>query len=510
MPYTVKDANISTGFFYSMSKPRAQYFERTYRRIYFCYSDETNAAAVDLDDVNYINYYDLDTESFGTPVNLGTYSSDFHAPATLVIDRSGYIHCFYGGHQDGELYYRKSTNPEDISAFSAAVDILPAATNSTWNNAVILDNDDMLLFFRYGTAENVGFLKSTDGGANWSASITKIADLATGKMCYGFAVKSNYGNRIHFSAWQHDFAGQTVDFIFYAYSDDEGTSWKRIDDSAITLPMTAANMTVANFGRVADAINLNGGVYGLDDNAKRQPFILYRQVSGSTIYFKMGYWENGQWNLSSIYNSDLGYICDLKVFSAENIHAFIDADYSLLHYLWNGSSWSKYEDAEKGTGATDASGVPYILEKPLNSLNVIYMWGTPSGFDNNIHIGLYTPRKLRNALDGFKAVSRFQNVTRRALSLGDQDSTTGWYDKHYNESSIKMAIVSQSQATKLTGMGVYVSRDAVGITQDEVSPGDEIVDYHGNFYDVETVENTMIHDVLSHYVCQLSKKSLRS
>lgn len=76
-------------------------------------------------------------------------------------------------------------------------------------------------------------------------------------------------------------------------------------------------------------------------------------------------------------------------------------------------------------------------------------------------------------------------VTRRALTLGPQDATTGWYEKQYTPTDITL-IGPRRRGSSHEGLpvGVFAKEDAVGITQDPIEVGDEIEDALGTFWEV--------------------------
>lgn len=68
-------------------------------------------------------------------------------------------------------------------------------------------------------------------------------------------------------------------------------------------------------------------------------------------------------------------------------------------------------------------------------------------------------KKVESQLGGLSL-----DVTRRALTLGVRDSTTGWYAKEYTESTIEMLIFTKGTTPSLLPPGSYVRYDALGIT----------------------------------------------
>ena len=100
------------------------------------------------------------------------------------------------------------------------------------------------------------------------------------------------------------------------------------------------------------------------------------------------------------------------------------------------------------------------------------------------------------------------DVTRRALSLGSQDSVTGWYARNFSESTIEMIILPRNAASLTVGMGLYPKYTLSGFTQDPVEVGDEIVDAADNYYEIKTTEEYYICDAFLYRECELSKMPL--
>jgi hypothetical protein len=78
------------------------------------------------------------------------------------------------------------------------------------------------------------------------------------------------------------------------------------------------------------------------------------------------------------------------------------------------------------------------------------------------------------------------NVTRKHLTLGDRDTTTGWYTKEYDNLTIEMYTTTKGSNPSLLPPGTYVKTEALGLTADPVVEGDEIV-VNNMCYEVKTV-----------------------
>jgi len=97
------------------------------------------------------------------------------------------------------------------------------------------------------------------------------------------------------------------------------------------------------------------------------------------------------------------------------------------------------------------------------------------------------------------------DVTRRALSLGDADSVTGWYAKTFTESTIEMIIRPKGSTFMLLGMGFYSRYAQTGYTQDPVVEGDEIKDVQNMYYEIKTIEEHYLGDNFFFRECELVK-----
>lgn len=93
------------------------------------------------------------------------------------------------------------------------------------------------------------------------------------------------------------------------------------------------------------------------------------------------------------------------------------------------------------------------------------------------------------------------DVTRRALSLGAQDGTTGWYAKTFAETTIRMIVIPKGAQFLAVSMGVFVGYDCTGLTDTAVAEGDEVLDGNHNYYIIETVQTHLLSDSAVMYEC---------
>jgi len=79
-------------------------------------------------------------------------------------------------------------------------------------------------------------------------------------------------------------------------------------------------------------------------------------------------------------------------------------------------------------------------------------------------------------------------VTRQELVLDAQNTTTGWYDVHYNDSTIEMSIQPKNNANTIYEAGHKPRNLFNGLTADLVKEHDRVIDKQGVLYEVLTVE----------------------
>lgn len=189
-----------------------------------------------------VTYFNHSTSAWATPVDIGTWSdTDGHRAACITMDSSGYLYVFYGG-SESNLYMRKSTKVKDISAWDSAVAVVYAQSDdaspgtdtggtrygATYPSAFCVGTD-IYCFFRYTAVsatpveKRVGFKKSTNGGATWSAR-TDVVSPGDNHNCYPTAIWDSTNSRCHIMWVDYDATAVKYDELYYAYSDNF-TDW---------------------------------------------------------------------------------------------------------------------------------------------------------------------------------------------------------------------------------------------------------------------------------------------
>lgn len=101
-------------------------------------------------------------------------------------------------------------------------------------------------------------------------------------------------------------------------------------------------------------------------------------------------------------------------------------------------------------------------------------------------------------------------VTLRTLSLGSQDSKTGWYGKSFDTSTIDMPIFPKGLTQVALQLGVFPKYDLTGFCNVPIREGDEILDKLGNYYGVDYVTNYNVGDIFYYADCALTLLSMHA
>jgi hypothetical protein len=357
----------------------------------------------------YVAYYDSATKTWTGPVRVGDnpLTNDDHGPPVILVDNSGYIHVMYGSHGTA-LKYVKSTNPEDISAWAAMLDPVSATRGATYINLVLDSSGNILLIYRsaklgYGGAVE-DIIKSTDGGATWSAPQDMIDVYAGGVgiayVLWGLQYEAS-SNKIHL-AWVRDYGTSTSSQrknLYYAYLNLTDNNMYSISGTNLG---TTINQTEADANcKVVDSGNTltNLPIVRIDSTGK--PYIIYIASTNPSSPWGWKYnftrWTGAAWSAPvTITTTDDYTNCnEFFVNSSTNIEAYLVGSGNpgrggdIEKWSWDGSTWSKVATILR---ETDVGGT-YGLNMPVRVAN----GGPLKIVFNQVNVGVneYTISNLR-------------------------------------------------------------------------------------------------------------------
>jgi len=99
------------------------------------------------------------------------------------------------------------------------------------------------------------------------------------------------------------------------------------------------------------------------------------------------------------------------------------------------------------------------------------------------------------------------DVTLRTLTLGNQDSTTGWYGKSYANSTVEMYICPKGSSDAFLKFGRYANYKFTGFCKNiTINEGDQIIDASSRYYLVKTVTPYFTGDRFDYYMVELERR----
>lgn len=358
------------------------------------YNGKTHIFYTSIDSGEYYEYgvtFTHSTNSIGTPVKITdahTAIDPAHFYASAIVDGSGYIHLFYGCHAS-PLYYRKSTNPNDITAWGAEQTI--EAVYASYPHPFIDSSGNLYVIYRGGDTyyhTTITMQKSTNGGTTWTPTVLVDGGNDTNMWAYPGNIAIGSDDSIHMAwGWRTNIANdpQYFNSQMYMVSYDGGTTWKNSGGATYTLPVsniTAEHITTAQY--------ILSCQIALDSNDK--PYAMW-SVSDPAGYFinntyYIAYLSSGVWVTKQVPNgATSGYydIGSMIIDSLDNWYVFgasVDTgDIILQKSINKGVSWSAIN--------IDAPALNFArwlnLKKDMANGFIEIMWASSETHDGQIY-----------------------------------------------------------------------------------------------------------------------------
>ncbi len=305
------------GIYYNII-PREAHYVAAQGKIFGCYQGKDFRPRVFT--------YDPATNVASTPVGLGGsgLSNDSHGAPNMCIDASGYITVFWGCHTS-TIYYRRSTNPWDISTWNAQQSISSTVFTypSTWYN-----DGYWYLFHRTRSSYPLGWgWNRTSDFINWSSLTEVIKSSASSDADYATLGQDATGAvHIFWSVWDGSFYKN----LYYAYSNDIVT-WRKADGTAYgSLPI---NNTVAE--NLVTSNNLRTQIGDVQFDSSNRPFCLFNNNN----YWKVAHWTGSEWIIATITADSNNSLHANGVLSVESDHIR-----AYITFVWDGVTRSELRE----------------------------------------------------------------------------------------------------------------------------------------------------------------------
>jgi hypothetical protein len=279
----------------------------------------------------------------------------------------------YGSHESAQQY-AKSTNPEDISAWTAMPD--PVSFGATYPN-LVKDSSGNIYFIYRGSAHAGDtiecIIKSTDGGATWSAPQNMIDVYTTnpGDAVYalwGFQYEASL-NRIHLAWVRLNATSALREDVYYAYLNLNDNNMYSVSGTnfgtTITQTEADANCKVVDSGKTVET---NMATVRVDSTGK--PYITYVVGSGWSDEYNFTRWTGSAWSAPvTITTTDtVSNGLEFFVHSSTNIEAYLvggTPDYQrggdIERWSWDGSTWTKVSTILRKADAGGTYGLNFLV-----------------------------------------------------------------------------------------------------------------------------------------------------
>jgi len=378
--------------------PRAIRYLSTYDKTYF--GTVTQAGDVQ------INSYNHNTGELASFTLKAALQVDDHASPAILVRNDGKLIVFYSAHNGSTIYYRISTNAEDISAWDSEQSIAPQASHS-YPIAVQLsgESNKIYLFFRGGPSGYVNrwyYVTSTDGGINWS-SATLLFEQGTSAQHQYLKITSD-ANKIYFTHSGHPVNETTSIYFFYyyngAYYKDDGTEIVSglplgRDDISLVYDATAGG----NYKAWIWDIVVSAGTY----------YIVFAHFASDTDHrYDYARWTGSAWDVHEITTAGTyidgagqqyysgGISLDPEDPDTVYLSRQISSQWEIQKWVTpdGGTSW---DDPVNITSSSSSKNVrPVVVKNHAPEIIVLWMYGTYTSYTNydTVIKGAYGPAKF--------------------------------------------------------------------------------------------------------------------
>jgi hypothetical protein len=366
----------------------------------FCYNGKTYFGWVNgvSGDVK-IAAYDHVTKTVSTPFTLHTAlsgwsgSPDIHnSPALLVRTSDHRIVVGYVAHDQGPLYIRISTNPEDVTAFGTEISVGSGggwpAGDLTYVSLVQLSGESgaIYMFHRQGggsqpTPGQLAYFRSTDGGATWGAQqLVMTGAYGMGNVPY-WNITTDWNATIHVATTD---TIRTIGYpsSLYHFYLNGGSAYK----SDGTLIAASASWPVL----VSDATLVRGtsegpaSALGVCIGPDGKPAMLLKAFDsgGSTNLIRAARWTGSAWAVTNVADTN-GIIGGNDFVGSGDIDPTdpntvyfprkVGSYFEMFRYVWDGATWT---GTQLTTGSAADNATPGTVAQWGAGLRVIWGLGT--------------------------------------------------------------------------------------------------------------------------------------
>ena len=253
-----------------------------------------------------------------TTTNIMGWTNDAHNSACIMTDGDGYLHLSLIHHNSALEVYRSdepgslnmikiTTNP--VMAYSRSGGTFTALTTNVYESSTTytefyrLPDDpakgdgDLLFVYREGSSGSGNLVLNRYSRANkrWYR-VQDIVVQGNPQSAY-WQVYLDDNGRLHLSwVFRGSADVRTNHDMYYAYSDDQGVTWKKIDGTQYTLPITSA--TAERVWEIAQDQNLMNQTSMTADKDSHPYIATY--WGRPTMQYRVIYHDGTTWKMSTV------------------------------------------------------------------------------------------------------------------------------------------------------------------------------------------------------------------
>ena len=177
---------------------------------------------------------------------------DYHGNPSILIDREGFLHVFYGGHNK-KMRYSRSSKPLSNDDWQDYTSHLPY-TDSTYPQLFVMSDGTICSFYRRKTHRgNWSYVTSKDNGRTWSKEVHVLDGRSPpGNGWYAAFTKDPNRDHIHLMFLWHaskDNLPNSRRNLYYMQMDHSTGKWTSMENEKLNTPLSfeEANESVMIF-----------------------------------------------------------------------------------------------------------------------------------------------------------------------------------------------------------------------------------------------------------------------
>jgi hypothetical protein len=225
--------NNAWGNLYGFHQSRAHYRNR-----------KTYLAWVGPDNHPYVSVYSHKKNEWSAHKRVGTNlisPKDYHGNPSILIDREGFLHVFYGGHNK-KMRYSRSSKPLSNDDWQDYTSRLPY-TDSTYPQLFTMSDGTIYSFYRRKTHRgNWSYITSKDNGMTWSKEVHVLDGRSPpGNGWYAAFTKGLNRDHIHLMFLWHaskDNLPHSRRNLYYMQMDHSTGKWTSIENEKLNTPIS--------------------------------------------------------------------------------------------------------------------------------------------------------------------------------------------------------------------------------------------------------------------------------